>query len=78
MNDPTTGLTAAERALDIATSIEGFGGDNIHDLRTVIQDLLGHPLSRDARRELTAVTYHLDGLELACQRLILEIRTDHA
>lgn len=81
MNDPISGSNpAAVRALDIAATLEEDGLASVHlaDFRVVLQDLIGHPLSRDASKALTRAIYHLDGVEAACRQLVLEIRTDHA
>jgi hypothetical protein len=82
MNDPTTGSNpAAVRALDIAEDLAGPNGHAsiyLADFRVCLQDLIGHPLSRDASRALNAAIYHLDGVEAACRQLVLEIRTDHS
>ena len=82
MTDPTTGSNpAAVRALEIASHLaepEGLASVYLADFRTCLQDLIGHPLGRDASKALTETIYRLDALEASCQRLLLEIRCDSA
>lgn len=80
MTDPSSGSNpAALRALEIAEDLAGPDGHAsvyLADFRTCLQDLIGHPLGRDASKALTEAIYRLDALEAACQRLLLEIRCD--
>jgi hypothetical protein len=80
MTDPLGLSPAGERALDIAATLEEDGLASVYlaDFRVVLQDLIGHPLSRDASKALTRAMYHLDGVEAACRQLVLEIRCDSA
>ena len=69
MGIPTPGLAAQTQAREIAAVIRAFGCDNIADYRLMLQDLHGLPMSLEASKALTAATYHLDGVEVACSAL---------